>query len=47
MGKGIGYVDAHLLTSLILTPGANLWSGDVRLQSAALDLKVASKKKLH
>jgi len=47
MGKGIGYIDAHLLASLILTPGANLWSGDVRLQSVALDLKVASKKKFH
>ena len=30
-GRGIGYVDAHLLTSVLLTPGARLWTLDKRL----------------
>ncbi len=33
MGLGIGYVDAHLLASILLTPGAQLWTLDRRLQS--------------
>ncbi len=34
-GLGIGYVDAHLLASTRLTPGAGLWTRDKRLSSAA------------
>ncbi len=34
-GKGIGYVDVHLLASTALTRGASLWSRDQRLASAA------------
>lgn len=34
-GKGIGYVDAHLLASMQLTPGARLWSKDKRLAAIA------------
>ena len=34
-GKGIGYVDAHLLASTVLTDGAKLWSRDKRLQATA------------
>ncbi len=34
-GAGIGYVDAHLLASAALTPGARLWSGDRRLAAVA------------
>jgi predicted nucleic acid-binding protein len=37
-GKGIGYVDAHLLASVALTQGASLWTRDKRLQVAADDL---------
>jgi predicted nucleic acid-binding protein len=33
MGTGIGYVDAHLLASVLLTPGAQLWTLDRKLQS--------------
>jgi predicted nucleic acid-binding protein len=33
-GKGIGYVDVHLLAAVALT-GATLWTRDKRLQSAA------------
>jgi len=38
---GIGYVDAHLLASVLLTPGSLLWSRDKRLMSAAVSLGVA------
>jgi len=40
MGMGIGFVDAHLLSSAQLsrTP---LWTFDKRLKSAAIELKVA------
>jgi predicted nucleic acid-binding protein len=40
-GKGIGYIDANLLTSVVLTPGTTLWTRDKRLHAAALELKVA------
>ncbi|HUP44184.1 MAG TPA: type II toxin-antitoxin system VapC family toxin [Thermoanaerobaculia bacterium] len=40
MGKGIGYIDVHLLTSLMLTPGAKLWTRDKRLQPVAADLRL-------
>jgi len=39
-GIGIGYVDAHLLASCRLTPGARLWSRDKRLAAAAGRLNV-------
>ncbi len=35
MGKGIGYIDAHLLASVALTEDARLWSLDKRLASLA------------
>ena len=34
-GKGIGYVDVHLLASVALTDGAALWTRDKRLRAAA------------
>jgi predicted nucleic acid-binding protein len=40
-GAGIGYVDAHLLASAALTPGAQLWSGDWRLAAVAGRLGLA------
>ena len=30
-GKGIGYIDAHLLAATRLTPGSALWTRDKRL----------------
>lgn len=33
-GFGIGYVDANLLASVLLTEGASLWTHDKRLRSA-------------
>jgi hypothetical protein len=39
-GVGIGYVDAHLLASTALTPGASLWTKDKRLRATAATLRV-------
>jgi predicted nucleic acid-binding protein len=40
-GIGIGYIDAHLLASVLLTAGAALWTRDRRLQTAAAKLGLA------
>lgn len=40
MGKGIGFVDAHLLAAVMLAPGARLWSRDKRLRQIAHSLGV-------
>jgi len=42
MGKGIGYIDAHLLASVTLTDGAQLWTRDKRLAMIAAELKISS-----
>lgn len=41
-GRGIGYVDAHLLAATLLTPGTRLWTRDKRLRAAAELLRVAA-----
>lgn len=41
-GRGVGYVDAHLLASLHLTPGTALWTRDKRLHGVAAEMGVAS-----
>lgn len=41
-GRGIGYVDAHLLASALLTPEALIWSRDRRLMGIARELAVAA-----
>lgn len=38
-GKGLGYVDVHLLAAVALTVGSSLWTRDKRLRSAAESLK--------
>ncbi len=40
-GQGIGFVDAHLLASVLLTPGAKLWTRDRRLLAAAASIGIA------
>jgi predicted nucleic acid-binding protein len=40
-GRGIGYVDAHLLAGTRLAAGAQLWTRDRRLHGAATDLGLA------
>ncbi len=42
MGKGVGFVDVHLLASSLLT-GVPLWTVDKRLKSAAVQLGSAFK----
>lgn len=37
-GIGIGYIDAHLLASTLLMPGATLWTRDKRLSEVAARL---------
>jgi predicted nucleic acid-binding protein len=37
-GRGIGYVDAHLIASVFLTPGSLLWTQDQRLYEVAKSL---------
>jgi len=39
-GRGIGYVDAALLASARLTPGAILMTRDRRLQAVAVELNI-------
>lgn len=41
MGKGIGYVDVHLLASVALATGVKLWSRDKRLAHIADELQFA------
>jgi predicted nucleic acid-binding protein len=41
MGRGIGYVDAHLLASVALNGSALIWTRDKRLRLVAHDLGVA------
>lgn len=38
MGRGIGYVDLHLLTAVLLTPNKKLWTRDKRLRDIATEL---------
>lgn len=41
-GRGIGYVDAHLLAATLLTQEARIWSRDRRLMEAARNLSIAA-----
>ena len=41
MGRGIGYIDVHLLASVMLTEGAQLWTRDKRLVAIAMELRIA------
>jgi predicted nucleic acid-binding protein len=40
-GQGLSLVDAHLLTSVLLSPGAELWTRDKKLTAAATQVGVA------
>lgn len=42
MGKGIGYIDAHLLAAVTLTTGARLWTRDKRLHAVAVTLHLTA-----
>jgi predicted nucleic acid-binding protein len=38
MGRGIGYVDVHLLAAVVLADGARLWTRDRRLAAVATEM---------
>jgi predicted nucleic acid-binding protein len=40
-GRGIGYIDAHLLAAAQLTAGTELWTNDKRLHGVAVQLGLA------
>ena len=40
-GRGVGYVDVHLLAAVRLTAGAQFWTKDKRLHDIARDLDLA------
>ncbi len=40
-GRGVGYVDAHLLASVKLTAGSTLWTNDKKLHGVAEQLRLA------
>ncbi len=46
-GRGIGYVDMHLLASVRLTSGASLWTRDRRLRQVAERLGCAWRGAAH
>jgi hypothetical protein len=43
MGRGIGYIDVHLLAATALADPARLWTRDKRLVGIATDLKLVHK----
>ncbi|MGA9163148.1 MAG: type II toxin-antitoxin system VapC family toxin [Thiobacillus sp.] len=47
MGRGIGYIDAHLLAATALTEGARLGTRDKRLDTLAHELGLAYVKAAH
>ena len=44
-GRGIGYIDMHLLASVVLDGTATLWTLDKRLLVVAQDLKLAYRQR--
>ena len=44
MGRGIGFIDAHLLAATALQGTAQLWTQDKRLDRIALELNIAVKR---
>ncbi len=41
MGRGVGYIDVHLLASVALSGDARMWTRDRRLAAAAAELELA------
>lgn len=41
-GRGVGYVDVHLLAATRLTAGSRLWTLDKRLNDVAVELRIAA-----
>jgi predicted nucleic acid-binding protein len=41
-GRGIGYLDAHLIASVMLTDNTKIWTFDRRMQAVVADLECAA-----
>jgi predicted nucleic acid-binding protein len=41
MGRGIGYIDVHLLAAAVLSGDTRLWTRDKRLADAAKELGIS------
>jgi hypothetical protein len=46
-GRGVGYIDIHLLAAVRLTAGAVLWTRDKRLHAVAVQLGLATTAPQH
>jgi predicted nucleic acid-binding protein len=46
-GRGVGYIDIHLLAAVRLTAGAALWTRDKRLHAIAAQLGLATTAPQH
>lgn len=46
-GRGLGWVDVHLLAATLLTPGLRLWTRDRRLHAVAEEIGLASSPGVH
>ncbi len=44
MGRGVGFVDMHLLCSVLNYPGSQLWTRDKKLNPLANELNIAFNK---
>ena len=44
MGRGLGFVDIHLLCSVLNYPGSQLWTRDKKLNGIANKFKIAFEK---
>ena len=42
MGRGIGFIDAHLLAATALAGASRIWTRDKRLERVAVDLNLAT-----
>lgn len=47
MGRGIGYLDVHLLASATLAAPARMWTRDKRLANVAVDLNLEFQPQAH
>lgn len=46
-GSGIGYIDAHLLAAVRLSPTSRLWTNDKRLHTVAADMGLVFPERPH
>lgn len=47
MGRGLGYIDMHLLAAVAIAAGSRLWTRDKQLRLAAVELGLAHAEATH